>query len=650
MILGRTGDAGRDAALDAERFLEERIAAAMPGYELRRSQIEMLRACSGLMENGGGILLAEAGTGTGKTFAYLVPLLLSGKRAVVSTRTITLQEQLVAKDLSFLSSLLEFDYAIAKGRSNYLCLRRLHAYRAVEREAGDYQALCQWASETKTGDREDFRPEHPALWERVCSDADACRGQRCSFSRQCFYFAARQSWGRVRIVVANHALVGINALLPEDARLLPRADVLIIDEAHSFDGVLSEVAGLSLSSRGFERILSLLLKPDERGTYRGLLAQTPSLFPAIDSLRGEMSLFWAAARSALRHRVSLEGAFPLKEHASVLAESIKVLAEKARNGAVGLFHEDDELELKAALLKLRAYAQGLEDFSAGWGGYVRWAEIEEGRIGLRMAPVYPADFVQTHIVPDYGAMILTSATLSVAGDFGVTARVLGLEGAAALSVPSPFDLRAQVALDVKRGIDPAEAGSAEKLAGVIVEEASRKDGGVLALFTSKEMMNRVWALSAGELSARGFTPLLQGGIPNRAMLEIMRGSSDCIIFGLDSFWEGVDVKGDALKCVIITKLPFEVPTEPVVQARTREIEGRGGNAFREYSLPRAVLKFKQGFGRLIRSREDRGRVVICDERIRTRSYGAAFLEAVYRDAPPSRIRETRRFGGGSEKQ
>ncbi|MBZ0155239.1 MAG: ATP-dependent DNA helicase [Alphaproteobacteria bacterium] len=632
--LESAGGAERGLAVHAERFLNERIAAVLPGYEVRRSQLEMMRACSALMEKGEGILLAEAGTGTGKTFSYLIPLLLSGKRAVISTRTINLQEQIVTKDLSFLSSLQEFDYAIAKGRSNYLCLRRLHAFRADEKEVVEYLALSRWASGTESGDREDFRIRHPLLWERVCSDADACMGQRCSFLRQCFYFAARQRWGRAQIVVANHALLGINALLPEDARLLPKVEVLVIDEAHSVDGALSEVAGLILSSRGFERILSTLLKPDERGTYRGLLAQTSALFPLIDSLRSEMSLFWVSVRSALKHRASLGSTFHLKERAAALAESMKALAEKARTAALGLFHEDDELELKAALLKLKSYAQGMEEFSEGCDGYVRWAEIEEGRVSLRMAPVYPADFMQNSIVPEFGAMVLTSATLSVAGDFDVTARVLGLEGASTLSVPSPFDLREQVVVEVKRGIDPAGSDSAEKIARVIVEEVSKRDGGVLVLFTSKEMMGRVEALSAAQLSALGLNPLIQGEIPNRAMLERMRESSDCILFGLDSFWEGVDVKGDALKCVIITKLPFEVPTEPIVQARTREIEGRGGNSFREYSLPRAVLKFKQGFGRLIRSKEDKGRVVICDERVCTRSYGLAFLEAVYRDSFP----------------
>ncbi len=614
----------------AEKFLGDIVAAALNDYEPRQPQVDMLRACAGMIEKGGA-LLAEAGTGTGKTFAYLVPLLASGGRAVISTRTINLQEQIVSKDLRFLSGLRPFDYAIAKGRSNYLCLRRLDSFRASdELENEEYAELARWASKTGTGDIEDYGPGRVHIWDRICCDPDACKGSQCGFFPRCCYFTARGLWDKAQIIVANHALVGINALFDSDARLLPKADLLIIDEAHALDSVLSDIAGLTLSNRGFEIIMNRLLKLDEKGAYRGLLSQTPDLFQAVESLRAEMGLFWIKVKNAARHRETIKGAFELKGHLLKLAGSIEGLIVNMVSCTTGLFQEDDELEIKASIVKLKTFAEGMNAFSDGLDGFVRWADVEEKRIALRMSPVYPRDFIMRHILPEYRSVILASATLSVAGDFGFVTKVLGLEGAETLSVPSPFDLRKQITVHVKRGINLKHPGSAGKLAGVIIEEASRKDGGILVLFTSRESMRAAWAIANGPLRDMGLNPMVQGEMPNRLMLEKMRGSENSVLFGLDSFWEGVDVKGDSLKCLIIAKLPFEVPTEPVVKARTEEIEKGGGNAFYEYSLPRAVLKFKQGFGRLIRSSSDSGRVIICDERIETMAYGRTFMESILR--------------------
>ncbi|HEX8949224.1 MAG TPA: ATP-dependent DNA helicase [Dissulfurispiraceae bacterium] len=644
----------------SESFLRKTVGAAMEDYEFRSPQREMMEACCRTVEEG-GTLLAEAGTGTGKTFAYLIPILLSGARAVISTRTINLQEQVVSKDLRFLSALSDFDYAIAKGRGNYLCMRRMNAFRANDdEEAEEYRRLLTWSAETKTGDVEEYGSftrsnnssgwsnwNRRVIWDRVCSDADACKGLQCGFHAQCFYFGARQSWERARIVVANHSLIGINALLDPEARLLPSAEVLVIDEAHALDHVLTEVAGITLSNKGFDYLLNKFLRLDERGAFRGLLAQSPHLFPAVEALRTDMGLLWVHAREGLKHRETIGKVFPLRERVVELSAAIRTLIEKIRTGTTGLFQEDDELEMKAALTKLRAFADGMEEFSeenrdnppfpnaTGNGGVslfsssVRWADFDENKTTLRKSPVYPRDFVAGSIVPEYRAVILTSATLSVAGDFGFFTNVLGLEGAERIAVPSPFDLREQVTVEIRRGINLKTTGSAERLANAIIGEAAKEDGGILVLFTSRDVMKRTWEASVDALSGMGLNPMLQGEMPNRMMLEIMRESDNSVIFGLDSFWEGVDVKGDALKCLIITKLPFEVPTEPIAKARAEDIDRRGGNSFYEYSLPRAVLKFKQGFGRLIRSRNDRGRVIICDDRIETRAYGRKFLESIY---------------------
>jgi len=622
---------GLRLAQRALNFLKADVAGAMPDYELRNPQIDMMESCSKAIEEGGA-LMAEAGTGTGKTFAYLIPLILSGKKGIVSTRTINLQGQLASKDLNFLSELVPFSYTIAKGRGNYLCLRRLNAFRAEnDKEADEYTDLVNWASQTETGDAEDYKLKKPLIWKDIYSEADACRGKKCSYYNQCFYFKARQRWGKAQIVVANHALIGINAMLSEDSKILPDADVLVIDEGHALDNALSEQIGINLSKRGFENILNKLLKPDERGNYKGLLSKSQNLFSVVESLRTEMELFWDVVKRELEHRKTIKGTFALANFSSALSFSIRSLIEDIRTSTMGLFKEDEELEIKASIIKLKTYADGLETLSEGMDGFVRWPEIEEKRIALRMSPIYPRDFIRENIIPEYNSVIVTSATLSVSGDFGFTEKILGLEDSKKLSVPSPFDLRNQVAMEIKKGINLLNGEGIERLAGVIIDEASKKDGGILTLFTSRDVMKKTWELTAEKLRNLGLNPMIQGEMPSRTMLDIMREGKDSVLFGLDSFWEGVDVKGDSLKCLIITKLPFEVPTEPIVLARTEDIEKNGGNPFYEYSLPRAVLKFKQGFGRLIRLKTDKGRIIICDERIKTKAYGKRFLESVLQD-------------------
>ncbi len=614
---------------DAREFLGRRVAEAMAGYELREPQLKMMDACADIIESG-GVLVAEAGTGTGKTFAYLVPIILSGQKAVVSTRTINLQEQLVSKDLKLLSGLRAFDYAIAKGRGNFICLRRINAFRPDnEEESAEHSRLLDWSASTDSGDREDCGENvKSAIWEKVCSDADACHGKKCAYARNCHYFSARRKWESAQVVVTNHALLTVNAMMPDDKKILPKAGVLVVDEGHSLDGIVSEQIGLNLSDRGLERILNALLRVDHRGMYKGLLSKTPVLFPDIEALKVEAAVFFNMARQIAQNRKVIRGTFELGGPLSALSASIRALLENIRNSVTGLFTEDEELDLKAAVVKLRSLCGGMEIFAEEMAGFVRWAETEGKRTALRMSPIYPSDFVRDNLLPDYGSVILTSATLSVAGDFGLVENILGLDCTETLSVPSPFDMASQVRIGIERGIDLQQPDGIEKLAAAIVRQSSKEEGGTLVLFTSKDVMLKTWDIAAGMLLANGLNPMVQGATPNKKMLREMRESTNSVIFGLDSFWEGVDVKGDSLNCLIITKLPFEVPSEPIVEARTGEIRKAGGNPFRDYSLPRAILKFKQGFGRLIRSKDDRGRVVICDERIETKEYGRRFFESV----------------------
>jgi ATP-dependent DNA helicase DinG len=419
-------------------------------------------------------------------------------------------------------------------------------------------------------------------------------------------------------------------MMPEDAKILPPADVLVIDEGHSLDNALSGQIGITLSRQRGDKILNRLLRIDDRGVYKGLLSASQGLYAPLEAVREEMGLFWNRVSYDLRDRTVIRAGFSLDGPMLTLAASVRSLIKDIRAYAMGLFEEDEEIELGGAITKLALFADEMEVFADGMEGFVRWPEIGEKRAALRMAPIYPKEFVRNSIVPDYRSVILTSATLSVRGDFGLTQNVLGLDEAETLSLPSPFDMRRQVSVAVNTGINLREdAAGVEKLSRVIREEADKKDGGVLVLFTSRDVMNRAWGLVSYELEEMGLYPMLQGERAGRIMLEIMRGGSNSVIFGLDSFWEGVDVKGDSLKCLIITKLPFEVPTEPVVAARMEVIRQSGRDPFNEYSLPKAILKFKQGFGRLIRSKSDTGRVVICDERVETKGYGRRFLESVF---------------------
>ncbi|MCL5238312.1 MAG: hypothetical protein M1353_10780 [Nitrospirae bacterium] len=427
-------------------------------------------------------------------------------------------------------------------------------------------------------------------------------------------------------MVANHSLIGIHSMIKE-GKILPKADVLVVDEAHALDSVLSEIIGTTISNTRFDSIMNRFLNFDKDDIPKSILSASLHLFKDIELLKSEVSSMWKALR--IRHK-NMELIKNLKGKGALVksSSSIKSLIIKIKGSATGLFKEDQEIELIAALRRLERFADDLVAFGRKADGLVRWMEIKGDKTTFRLAPLYPRDFVLKKIVPKYKSLILTSATLSVANDFGYTARMLGLENSKTISLPSPYNMRQQVSPKLRRGIDLDTAEGIKKLAQTVLNEAYKKDGGILVLFTSREIMRKAWNLCFTDLKEHGFRPMLQGEIANKMIVDVMRNCTNSVVFGLDSFWEGVDIKGDSLKCLIITKLPFEVPSTPMPKARMLDMENKGENSFYKYLLPRAILKFKQGFGRLIRSESDIGRVIICDERIATEKYGSKFIKSV----------------------
>ncbi len=608
-------------------FLQSELSEGMRSYESRPSQVAMLKACSQVIDDG-GFLLAEAGTGTGKTFAYLIPIILSGKRAIVSTRTINLQEQMVSKDLEFLSKLEDFTYAMAKGRSNYLCLRRLSTFKpTTEVELTELTDLLSWSERSGSGDREELSKHH-SIWDSVCSDPDTCKKRSCQSYDGCFYFDSRKRCEEAQVVVANHNLIAINAMLCEESKILPGAEVLVIDEAHALDHVISMQTGTNIASRDLSNILNRLLTGDGNGKYKGLLAGSPNLYSAVESLKAKSGLFWISLRRDFKNKESVVGSFILKDETMDISLSIKTLAEEIRETITESRDEVEETALLSYVRKLETYASEMADFCEHREESVRWVEIRDGNVSIRASLLYPGDFVTNRLLSDYKSVIMTSATLTVSGDFSFTEKLYSLKNTFKIRVPSSFDMCKQARIEVKKGINVDRRDGILSLGRLIIDESAKREGGVLALFTSQEVMKKTWFVAHGELEKIGIKPMMQGDLPNKLMIDAMRGSLCSVIFGLDSFWEGLDIQGDSLKCLIITKLPFEVPTDPLVKARTEEIARRGGNPFMEYALPKAIMKFKQGFGRLIRSKDDVGRVIICDERIESKPYGHLFLGSV----------------------
>lgn len=606
----------------------------LPGFEARPSQNAMLTACERIITSG-GILLVEAPTGVGKTFAYAIPAILSGKKTIISTNKKNLQDQLIQKDLPLLARVKGFRFAVAKGFSNYLCLLALRGFQPKTlTEAQEHARLLRWADETEDGEIDSLAPPSP-IWDEVCADSAGCLRHECPHYDQCFYFRARERWFGADLLVVNHALLAADAALwmQTGRGLLPDADVLIVDEAHSLESAFADASTQWVSRYTLENLMREVLALDPRLTVKAhaVLSRLQTLAPAFfEQVR--------ARYPAERCRIAPEE-FALRAEAELLLHALvqlhTAIEDFLAKEAPTLFAQSDQRTHLAKIRKCAAWIaevgttllRFLEPASTG-SPLVRWIESSANRTALCVAPLYPKTELQEGVLTRFQSIILTSATLSVAGDFSYIQNQLGLEGET-LALESSFDYARQARLYIHR-VHPPERGNLseqylDELARRIVRIIESTGGGVLVLFTNARVLDE----TAQRLRNRIDRPVLCQGEESRAqLLTRFRADGHAVLLGLDSFWEGIDVPGPALRAVVITKIPFEVPDDPLHEARVERLREEGRDPFNEYILPRAALKLKQGFGRLIRTATDTGEVHILDGRVLTRSYGKRLLQAL----------------------
>lgn len=628
------------------------VARRLPNYEARPQQLEMADAVARAIENGSH-LMVEAGTGVGKSFAYLVPAIQSatqnGKKVVISTHTISLQEQLLQKDIPFLRSVMpdEFTAVLVKGRSNYVSLRRLEvaASRAgasfhQPEEFDQLSAIRLWAGQTRDGSRSDlsFKP-WSSVWDTVVSEDGNCLGRKCKTYNDCHYFKARRRMWSANILVVNHALFMTDlALRSAGASLLPDYGVAIFDEAHTLEAVAGEHLGLHVASSQVEYLLSRLF--NDR-TNKGLLVfhHLHESMRQVQKARYIARDFFDDVRRWLEHDGPKNGR--LRKPASwpdTLCQSLNQLATSIRLEADRIEEEEQRIELAAAEDRCTALAAELSAWQEQKAAdNVYWVEVSEGtrpRVTLASAPLDVGPTLRQALFDRVPTCVLTSATLGVGSPprFDFSKARLGLTKCETLQLGSPFDYPKQVTIHLPQNLpDPSEQPDdfERKAIGAITHYLDKTHGKAFVLFTSYRMMQAAVRTLTPWFAQRNIALFAQSdGMPRSKMVEAFKADVNSVIFGAESFWQGVDVPGEALSNVIIVRLPFRVPSHPLLEARVEDIRRRGGNPFIEYQVPEAVIRLKQGFGRLIRSKNDRGIVAILDPRLLTKPYGRTFLSSL----------------------
>ena len=652
------------------------LSKTHPAYEFRRGQLQMAQAVEEALEEKRH-LIVEAGTGTGKTLAYLLPVIRSGKRVIISTGTKNLQEQLFFKDVPALERALFADgdrklsVCYMKGRNNYLCRKKLFdltdqpVLSGLE-EIEHYRAIAAWEKTTQTGDRAELAelPEASALWHKLDARADTCLGQKCKEWERCFITEMRRRGAESDIIIVNHHLffadlsIKLEADGASDAGVLPECGAVIFDEAHELEEVAGSFFGISVSNLRMDE----LTRDVEHLLQRERL-YTPQMSGAIQSVRERSQLFFSLlpaneGRFAFDSRREFleengEEFLALNQSLYRLGAELEQLPQKPEE-VFTLTRRAQQLQVQ-----LRFVMESEDPNTVFWierrgfrgapGALARQKSSEEKRAGartnifLQATPIEVGQILRECLWSKLETSVLTSATLAVGGGFDYIRQRLGLDHARELIVASHFDYESQAILYVPPDLpDPRTPQFAAEAAGIVRRLLEITRGRAFVLFTSYAQMNEIFERLLGQLK---FSMLKQGDAPKSALLEEFRVTPNAVLFGTSSFWQGVDVQGQQLSCVIIDRLPFAVPSDPVVAARVKAIDAGGGNAFFEYQVPSAVITLKQGFGRLIRSLHDRGLLALLDNRILKKQYGRVFVESLPNYAKTTDIKKVEEFFG-----